>query len=82
MFIYIGNDYVVESKKIIAIFDMELVRQSKRLTSIVKTKEKDKQLYGSKNDAKSIILTEDAIYLSPLSTLTLKNRDELYQTIS
>lgn len=82
MFIYIGNDYVVESKKIIAIFDMELVRQSKRLTSIVKTKEKDKQLYGSKNDAKSIILTEDAIYFSPLSTLTLKNRDELYQTIS
>lgn len=82
MFIYIGNDYVVESKKIIAIFDMELVRQSKRLTSIVKTKEKDKQLYGSKSDAKSIILTEDVIYLSPLSTLTLKNRDELYQTIS
>lgn len=82
MFIYIGNDLVVESKQIIAIFDMELVHQSGRLTSIVKNNEKNNQLHGNKDDAKSIILTERAAYFSPLSTLTLKNRDELYQTMS
>lgn len=82
MFIYIGNDLVIESKQIVAIFELDLVNHSKRLTSIVKKSAQNNCLLGSKDDAKSVIITDDYVYYSPLSTLTLKNRDELYQTIS
>lgn len=82
MFIYIGNDLVIESKQILAIFEIDLVNHSKRLSSIVKKSAQNDTLLGSKEDAKSVIITDDHVYYSPLSTLTLKNRDELYQTIS
>jgi len=82
MFMYVGNDYVIESKEIIAIFDIELVHSSVRLNQIVHQCSIDSKLYGSKEDAKSVLFTDGEIYYSPLSTLTLKNRDELYQTMS
>lgn len=80
MFIYIGNDYVIESKTIVAIFDAELIKNSRRLLKIIQEHERKETLYGDKKSAKSVILTNGAIYYSSLSTLTLKNRDELYET--
>ena len=77
---YIGNDIVIESKSIIAIFDAELIKNSRRLLHIVKENKEKETLFGDKASAKSIIMTDDAVYYSSLSTLTLKNREELYET--
>lgn len=81
MFIYIGNDFVIESEDVIAIFDLELMKNSRRLQQIMQEYTDMNRLYGDKTDAKSMIITDTAIYLSALSALTLRNRDELYDTI-
>ena len=73
---------VIETKKIITILDTELVSQSKRLQVMIKEKVENKVVYGNEEDAKSVIFTDDGIYYSPLSTLTLKKKDGLYQSIS
>lgn len=80
MFIYIGNDIVIESKSIIAIFDAELIQGSGRLLKNIEEHEKNGTLFGDEKDAKSIVFTDEHVYYSALSTLTLKNRDELYET--
>ncbi len=80
MFIYIGNDIVIESKSIIAIFDAELIQSSRRLLKKIEEHQKNGTLFGEAKDAKSIILTNEHVYYSALSTLTLKNREELYET--
>jgi len=79
MFIYIGNDHVVESDSIIAILDYELIYSSKRLNEVLDRHREIDQIFGMEDEAKSIIITIDSIYYSPFSTYTLKNRDELYE---
>lgn len=79
MFIYIGNDHVVESDSIIAILDYELIYSSKRLNEVLDRHREIDQIFGTEEAAKSIIITLDSIYYSPFSTYTLKNRDELYE---
>lgn len=79
MFIYIGNDHVVESDSIIAILDYELIYSSKRLNEVLDRHREIDRIYGMEEVAKSIIITVDSIYYSPFSTYTLKNRDELYE---
>ncbi len=78
MFIYIGNDDVVESKKIITILDYQLTHSSPKLRQLIDKHRKDNTILGSEQDAKSIIITEDCIYYSIFSTSTLKKRDEMY----
>lgn len=81
MFIYIGNDLVVESTYIISILDAQLERTSSKLQRIVKVSKDKVQLHGDKATAKSIVVTDNALYYSPLSTLTLKKAKELYQNM-
>ncbi len=72
LFIYIGNYHVVESKYIISILDVQLEQTSSKLQRLIDDfKQKDK-LYGDEESAKSIVITDDVLYYSPLSTLTLK----------
>ncbi|MEI3604454.1 DUF370 domain-containing protein [Pseudogracilibacillus sp. SE30717A] len=78
MFIYIGNDDVVESKKIIIILDYQLTYSSPKLRQLINKHKEEDSIHGSEEDAKSVIITEDCIYYSPFSTSTLKKRDELY----
>lgn len=79
MFIYIGNDHVVESESIVAILDYELIHSSKRLNEVIDRHRNIDSIFGDEEEAKSIIITMDSIYYSPFSTYTLKNRDELYE---
>ena len=82
LFIYIGNDDVVESKKIISILDYQLMHSSPKLRQLIEEQKKNNRVIGSDKDAKSIIITDDYIYYSTFSTLTLKNREELYATMN
>lgn len=81
MFMYIGDDQVIESKSIISILEFDLTTHSQRLTEIVKKHKKQKTLFGNQAHAKSIIITDDSVYYSPYSTYTLKNRDELFRSM-
>ncbi len=82
LFIYIGNDEVVESDKIISILDYQLTHSSPKLRQLIADQKRNKRVIGSDIDAKSIIITDESIYYSSFSTSTLKNREELYATMN
>ncbi|PMC35551.1 DUF370 domain-containing protein [Bacillus sp. UMB0899] len=73
MYIHLGDNHVVPSKEVVMILD----RQSSQDSAIVHEffkKQQDKIVQLASNDAKSIIITLDKIYFSPLSSSTLKKR--------
>lgn len=73
MYIHLGDNHVVPSKEVVLILD----RQSSQDSAIVHEffkKQQDKIVQLASNDAKSIIITLDKIYFSPLSSSTLKKR--------
>lgn len=82
LFIYIGNDDVVESKTIISILEYQLIHSSPKLQQLIKDRKRTNQVFGSFKDAKSIVITDDCICYSPLSTLTLKKRKNYMQAMN
>lgn len=81
MFIFIGNDQVLQTDKIISILDAQLSKSSTKTMNMIKNKQELNAVYGNESDAKSIIVTDQDIYFSPFSILTLKKREELFSTI-
>ncbi|HLR65196.1 MAG TPA: extracellular matrix/biofilm biosynthesis regulator RemA family protein [Pseudogracilibacillus sp.] len=81
MFIYIGNDEVIETKSLICIIDYNLAKETKQLKAIKNSKD-IVHLVDKESQVKSIVITDDKIYYSPLSSNTLKKREGLYTTIS
>lgn len=74
MFIHLGEDVVIRANDVVAILDWQL---SDNLNDDVKRfKDKEKLVDIGKNLTKSIVVTNDTLYLSPLSSLTLKRRAE------
>ncbi|MGJ9385289.1 DUF370 domain-containing protein [Salipaludibacillus neizhouensis] len=77
MFIHLGGDMVLKADVIIAIIDHhshDLSKENQRfLQDHIKRK---KTIKVTEDIPKSIIVTKDDIYLSPISSLTLKRRAE------
>lgn len=76
MFIHIGGDVVVRAKEVITILDINGTKLDKNTK---KNNEFDINISKGtvvkiSNDIKSIIITNDKIYYSPISSLTLKKR--------
>lgn len=76
MFIHIGGDVVVRAKEVITILD---VNGNKSEKNAKKNNNFDINIGKSKvvkisQEIKSIIITDDKIYYSPISSLTLKKR--------
>lgn len=79
MYIHLGNNYIISSQNIIAILNleppltediqdiMEIARSEKKLVSI-----------SEKGKEKSLILCDDKVYLSPISSTTLHKRASSY----
>jgi len=74
MFIHLGGDTLLLSKKIVSIINIEepmnlnvreYLEQAIKLGKIKKTNFKE---------YKSLVITKDKLYLSPISSLTLKKR--------
>ncbi|MFD1040324.1 extracellular matrix regulator RemB [Virgibacillus byunsanensis] len=82
MFIHIGNDNVVQSKDIISIIDRNLLTSSTIMEEMMVIATKKDKVNGPKGDAKSVVITRDYIYYSPLSVSTLKKRASMISTIS
>lgn len=78
MFIHIGNNIVISTNDIISIIDYNVISSSVIMEEMMEAR----QQIGSKKNAKSVVLTEDVIYLSSLSISTLTKRASLVSTIN
>lgn len=83
MFIHIGGDNVIQSKDVIAIIDQQFIASSTINDEMIENQRKaDNVLDLHEEETKSIVITNDHIYYSPLSVLTLKKRASMIATIS
>ncbi|KGP92692.1 hypothetical protein N780_15090 [Pontibacillus chungwhensis BH030062] len=83
MFIHIGEDHVIESGDVISIIDYELLTSSSIVEEMIQNQRLNQRVFESPNaEAKSIVITKDYIYFSPLSVFTLKKRANMTSTLN
>ncbi|UOQ95530.1 DUF370 domain-containing protein [Halobacillus shinanisalinarum] len=83
MFIHIGDDHVIQSKDVISIIDYSLMASSSIIEEMIFNQRKNKQVVETEEDnAKSIVITKEYIYFSPLSVYTLKKRANMMSTLN
>ena len=77
MFLHLGNNVVINSNKIIGIFDLQddLSSINRDLKENILFVDKKKS-FASKKEIKSCVLTDDSVYFSHISSGTLKKRAE------
>ena len=85
MYLQLGRDYVVNSRDIIGIFDLENTSTSRRTRDFLAYAQKNGAVVSLSDEIpKSFILVDgpvETIYLSPLSPASLKRRTAKgYQT--
>ena len=73
MYIHIGEDLNIRAKDIISILDKESANQSSLVREFLK-QQSERVINLSKNPYKSVIVTYDKVYLSPIASGTLKKR--------
>jgi hypothetical protein len=79
MFLHLGSDIVVALVDIVSINDYKSFRSVVNREFIKKMKSKNFIIDISENDPKSFVVTKSKVYLSAISSLTLKKRaDNLF----
>jgi hypothetical protein len=74
MFLHVGADVVVSLKQVVGIFDLRSAKGA-ATREFMKMMHHNRQVTDiAGKDAKSLVVTDTAIYLSPISSLTLKKR--------
>lgn len=73
MYIHIGEDLNIRAKDIILILDKESANQSPLVEEYLK-RQSERVINLTKNPYKSVIITHDKVYLSPIASGTLKKR--------
>jgi hypothetical protein len=76
MYIHIGEDHNIRAKDIISILDKKSAEKSELMKEFLSA-HKEKVINLSRNPYKSIIITYDNVYLSPIASGTLKKRSSL-----
>lgn len=78
MFVHIGGEYTILIDSIIGLVNLETVQASSTdMNDFLRQQEEENILeYVSEEIPRSLILTDDRIYVSPLSVMTLKKRIE------
>ncbi len=77
MYLHLGSDYMIKNSEIIAIFNLKDDESNIYAEYISKYSEKYEIIDASEGEGfYSCVLTEDKIYLSAISSLTLKKRLE------
>lgn len=74
MFIHLGEDVVIRAEDVVAIIDRQLLSIAAVQEFLEGQKKGNNVVDISGNDVKSVVVTVDHIYYSPLSSLTLKRR--------
>jgi hypothetical protein len=79
MYLDIGGDYIINTKDIIGVFDLDTSTVSKTTRDFLSKANKEKEIvYTSFELPKSFILCEDKIYISQISSSTLQRRISRY----
>ncbi|WP_067840371.1 extracellular matrix regulator RemB [Amphibacillus sediminis] len=83
MFIHIGDDQVIRSDDIIAMIDQQYIASSTINEELIENHEEQEEAEELDSEVtKSIIITKDCVYYSPLSIATLKKRASMLSTLS
>ncbi|MBY9082161.1 DUF370 domain-containing protein [Paenibacillus sp. HN-1] len=78
MYIHLGGEKIIRSSEMIAIFDISIEKSSKLSKQFVTAALQDKRLERiGEEEAKSIVVTQNAVYYSPISSSTLKKRSRI-----
>lgn len=75
IYLHIGNNYSVDVREIIGIFDMDNTTVTGCTKKLLDNAEKNRKIFLATYELpKTFILTNDKVYLSQLSASTLKKR--------
>ncbi len=78
MFIHLGSDQMIPIEKVVAILNIDsYINISLKEIIDLAVAEKTLQPICSRERAKSLIITADKIYLSPISSSTLLKRSQI-----
>jgi len=78
MFIHLGGDTAAPKEEVIAILNMQLTKKNeinREFLSLAREEGFVEQI-GDRSEAKSFIITTKKVYLSPISSMTLKKRSK------
>ena len=75
MYIHLGGEKVIFSSELVAIFDISVEKSSKVSKQFVSNALEGKNLMRIGEEvAKSIVVTKNMVYYSPISSATLKKK--------
>ena len=74
MFIHIGGDTMVRLKDVVGIFDIHSEEYDATASFLNRHKQEEHVEIVELGEIKSFVVTNDKIYFSPISSLTLKKR--------
>lgn len=75
MFVHLGGDVIIPIKEIIAILDVKITEESKDTAQFLQVaREEGFVQENSEGEPKSFIITDRHVYLSPISSFTLRKR--------
>lgn len=74
MFLHLGGDVIVRLKNVIAIFDLEVAGAPASKEYLQIAKDEGFLVDISEGSPKSFVTTDRKVYLSPISSVTLKKR--------
>ncbi|MFS0865523.1 extracellular matrix regulator RemB [Fredinandcohnia sp. 179-A 10B2 NHS] len=73
MFIHLGDNVIVRSSDVITILDRQLLKSSSIVNEFLDV-QKSRVIELANGNTKSVVVTVDKVYFSPLSSSTLKRR--------
>ncbi len=74
MFLHLGSDVMVPVKDVLAIYDHKTIEREENKDSFAQMKQEKEVIQIGSEEIKSYVVTDDKIYLSVISSLTLKKR--------
>jgi len=78
MYIHLGGEKVILSSELVAIFDISIEKSSKISKQFVSHAIQEKNVVRiGEEEAKSIVITKNTVYYSPISSSTLKKKTNL-----
>ncbi|WP_068778597.1 extracellular matrix regulator RemB [Paenibacillus sp. GM2] len=78
MYIHLGGEKIILSSELVAIFDISIEKSSKISKQFVTHAIQEKNVVRiGEEEAKSIVVTKNTVYYSPISSSTLKKKTNL-----
>ncbi len=76
MYVHVGGEYTISDRIIVGIFDMDTIspKQTDMLRFLSEAEKAEHVEYVSEEIPRSVIVTIDRVYISPISTVTLLRR--------